>query len=63
MAAGDLNREGTMTHAVYHSKSLFLVQTTHSAHIGSPFVLQGVTLFPYTVEKTHNRSEKSKMSH
>lgn len=49
-----------MTQAVYHSKSLFLVQTTHSAHIGTPFVLQGVTWFLYTVEKIHNRSEKIK---
>ena len=41
-----------MTDAVYDSKSLFLVQTTHSAHIGTPFVLQGVSLFLYTVEKS-----------
>ena len=41
-----------MSDAVYHSKSLFLVQTTHSAHIGTPFVLQGVSLFLYTVEKS-----------
>lgn len=62
MVATALFRKRAMTHAVCHSKSLFLVQTTHSA-IGSPFVLQGVTLFLYTVEKIHNRSEKSNMSH
>ncbi|KAI3364882.1 hypothetical protein L3Q82_001066 [Scortum barcoo] len=37
------------------------MQTTHSAHIGTPFVLQGVTLFLYTVEKIHNRRYKAKL--
>lgn len=50
----------TIPHAASQSKYLFLVQTTHSAHIGTPFVLQGVILFLNTVEKIHNRSEKSK---
>lgn len=44
-----------MTHAVYYSKSLFVVQTTHSAHIGTPFVLQGVHLFLYTVENPQQK--------
>lgn len=59
MTLGNLNGsqgpQKTMTHAVSHSKVLFLVQTTHSAHNGTPSVLQGVT-----VQKIHNRSEKSK---
>lgn len=37
--------------AVSHSKFLFLVQTTHSAHYGTSFALKGAT-----VQKIHKRS-------
>lgn len=39
-----------MTPAVSHGKTLFVVQTTHSAHFGTPFFLQGVTFLLNTVE-------------
>lgn len=52
-----------MTPAVSHSKTLFVVQTTHSARFGTPFFLQGVTFLLNTVESNPQLKCKIKKCH
>lgn len=52
-----------MTPAVSHSKTLFVVQTTHSAHFGTPFFLQGFTFLLNTVESNPQLKCKIKKCH